>query len=98
MVEVIQSDHFKKWISSLKDHVAKTRIIARIRNMMIGHAGDCKPVGEGIFEARLHTGPGYRIYFIRDKTTIIVLLCGGDKSTQQRDISRAKQIAQQWRE
>ncbi len=74
------------------------RIAARIDRMAGGNSGDVEPVGEGISEARIHYGPGYRLYFLQDGDTIIVLLCGGDKSTQTRDIQQAKAIAHNWKD
>lgn len=71
---------------------------ARLDRLAFGHAGDVAPVGEGISELRIHHGPGYRVYFQRRGDTIVVLLCGGDKSTQQRDIKTAKRLAKEWSE
>ncbi len=97
MVEIVESDTFKRWVRSLRDHSAVTRINARLRNVSIGNFGDTRPIGDGISEMRIHYGPGYRLYFIREGSTVIVLLCGGDKDSQQRDIERAKRLAQDWR-
>ena len=72
-------------------------INARLRNASMGNFGDTRPVGDGISEMRVHYGPGYRLYFMREGATVIVLLCGGDKGSQQRAIERAKQLAQDWR-
>ena len=72
------------------------RINARLRNVSLGNAGDARPVGGGLFEMRVHHGPGYRLYFLREGTTV-VLLCGGDKGSQQRDIERAGRLAMDWR-
>lgn len=93
---ILASDVFSAWIEALKDNVARVRIAHRLRRLGEGHAGDSKAVGDGVFELRLHFGPGYRIYFLRRGDTLIVLLCGGDKSTQSRDIARAKQMAAEW--
>ena len=81
---------FRIWFLSLKDIVTRASIRARLDRLSLGNFGDCKPVGEGVLELRLHLGPGYRIYFGMDRNEIIVLLSGGDKSRQQSDIDRAK--------
>jgi putative addiction module killer protein len=88
-----QTDHYKRWFSKLKDPRAKARIDIRIRRLSLGNAGDVKPVGSGISELRLSYGPGYRVYFTQLDGEIIVLLAGGDKSSQSSDISKAKEIA-----
>ncbi|HMQ57154.1 MAG TPA: type II toxin-antitoxin system RelE/ParE family toxin [Rhizobiaceae bacterium] len=82
-----------QWANSLRDGRAKAKIAMRIERMAAGNPGDVAPVGEGVSEARIHFGPGYRLYFVERGRTIIILLCGGDKSTQNRDIARAKQLA-----
>ena len=96
MIEVLESATFKRWIRGLRDRNAVARINARLRNVSLGNAGDAKPVGGGIFEMRVHHGPGYRLYFLREGTTVVVL-CGGDKGSQQRDIERAGRLAKDWR-
>lgn len=98
MFEIIQSDTFKRWREGLKDRQAALRISARIRRLSMGNPGDAKPVREGISELRIDCGPGYRVYFMRNGPLVIVLLAGGDKSTQNADIERAIAIAQNWRE
>lgn len=98
MTEVLQSDEFAAWLSGLRDIKARVRIISRISRMESGNLGDCEPVGEGLSEARIHYGPGYRLYFMQRGKAIIVLLCGGDKRSQEKDIKKAKQIAQRWRD
>jgi putative addiction module killer protein len=98
MVEVIQSSTFATWLAGLKDRQARARIHARIDRMADGNFGDAEPVGEGVSEARIHYGPGYRLYFMQRGQMLVVLLCGGDKSTQQKDIRKAKLIAQTWEE
>lgn len=98
MYEVIKSKTFDKWLLTLKDRVAATRIQARIRRLSTGNFGDCKPVRDGISELRIDHGPGYRVYFIRSGPMLIVLLAGGDKSTQDTDITRAVAIAKDWEE
>ena len=95
MFEIETTELFDKWRNKLKDTVAKDRIRARLVLMSRGILGDTKPVGEGVFEARLHYGAGYRLYFIIKKNTIILLLCGGDKKTQSADIKKAHSIAKE---
>ena len=90
MMEILETETYKKWFASLKDRTARMRINLRIRRLSLGNPGDTKSVGEGIFELRINYGPGYRVYFLRKKKQIIVLLAGGDKSTQKRDIEKAK--------
>lgn len=93
MVEVRQTDLFKDWFAGLSDASAKRRIAQRIVRMQSGLLGDAKPVGEGLSELRVDYGPGYRVYFVRRGAEVVILLCGGDKRTQERDISRAKLLA-----
>ena len=81
---------FTEWFESVRDKAIKNRIDRRIDRLENGNFGDCRPVGEGVFELRLHFGPGYRIYFGEVANTVILLLCAGDKSSQQNDIERAK--------
>ena len=95
MIEVIESATFKRWFRGLRDRNAVARINARLRNVSLGNVGDAKPVGGGIFEMRVHHGPGYRLYFLREGTTVVVL-CGGDKGSQQRDVERAGRVAKDW--
>lgn len=98
MVEVRQTEEFAKFLTKLRDSRAKAKIAARIDRLRFGNPGDAAPVGEGISELRIDFGPGYRVYFVKKKgDVLIVLLCGGDKSTQEKDIQRAKVLAQQWR-
>jgi len=93
MYEIRETDEFRQWFETLKDLTAQLRIGARIRRVSLGNLGDVKSVGEGISELRITYGPGYRVYFVRSGNTVIVLLAGGDKSTQRRDIERAKELA-----
>lgn len=93
-----QTDTFRKWQRKLRDETAKALIAARLLRLANGIAGDVAPVGDGVSELRVHYGPGYRIYFKRSGAQIIVLLCGGDKQSQQRDIKAAKQLAADWRQ
>ena len=89
----LSTDEFAEWMEGLKDDVAKARILARIRSAEAGNFSDSEPVGDGISEMRIHVGPGYRVYYIHRGAEIIVLLCGGDKRSQQRDIDTAKRLA-----
>jgi putative addiction module killer protein len=84
---------YKKWIDGLRDSRARYRILTRIKRLEEGNPGDLKPVGDGISEMRIDYGPGYRVYFKDSGSEIIILLCGGDKRTQQADVAKAKQIA-----
>mgnify|MGYP001564237248 CR=1 FL=1 len=90
MLEVRTTAHFRKWFDSLKDRKARFRIQARIDRVEMGHFGDVEPVGEGVLELRIDWGPGYRVYFARLGQVVILLLLGGDKKTQRRDIKHAK--------
>lgn len=96
-MELIQSDVFAEWLEKLRDRQAKTRIQARIRRLSMGNPGDVKPTEHGISEMRIDYGPGYRVYYQQRGPVVILLLCGGDKRTQDRDIKRAAQIAKDWR-
>lgn len=93
MVEVRETDEYAAWFRSLKDHQARARITVRIRRLSLGNPGDVKPVGGGVSEMRIDYGPGYRVYFVRRGEALVVLLCGGDKRLQDRDIVRARQLA-----
>lgn len=93
MIEVRQTAVFTKWLRELRDRNARLRIVARIRRLELGNPGDVKPVGEGLGELRIAYGPGYRVYFTKAGDAIVILLCGGDKSSQERDIAKAKQMA-----
>ena len=95
--DVVESDAFVKWIERIRDRRAVARIQARLRNVTMGNFGDVRPVGDGVSEMRIHYGPGYRLYFMRRGEAVVVLLCGGDKDRQQRDIILGKRIAAQWR-
>jgi putative addiction module killer protein len=98
MVEVVRTDEFDEWIRKLKDRAGRLRILKRIdRLAATGNPGDVKPVGNGVFELRLDVGPGYRVYYLQDGDVLILLLCGGDKSTQQKDIDKSHQLADEWR-
>jgi putative addiction module killer protein len=98
MIEILRSDEFDVWLVGLRDDRARARIQARILRLSLGNPGDVKPVGEGISEMRIDHGPGYRVYFRQRGQVLILLLCGGDKSTQDKDIKAAKLIAARWKE
>ena len=92
MYRLRQTNLFGKWLAGLRDTRAKARILARLESARLGNLGDCKNVGSGIREMRVHVGPGYRVYFVQRHKTVLLLLCGGDKSRQSRDIERARRI------
>jgi putative addiction module killer protein len=96
VLEVVQSATFSKWLAALSDVRARARIQARILRLAFGNPGDAKAIGRGLTEMRIDYGPGYRVYFTRRGPVVIVLLCGGDKRTQDADIKRAIAIARDW--
>jgi putative addiction module killer protein len=96
MPEIVTSSVFDSWLDGLRDRQARVRIVARIERLGLGNPGDVKPVGDGISEMRLNYGPGYRVYYQQRGEVLIVILAGGDKSTQAADIATAKEIAAQW--
>jgi putative addiction module killer protein len=93
MIEVRQTDTYSDWFVALRDRQARARINVRIRRLSLGNSGDVKPVGEGVSELRIDYGPGYRVYFVRRGKTVVVLLAGGDKRTQDSDIKTALELA-----
>jgi putative addiction module killer protein len=93
MVDIRKTATFSKWIDSLRDIRARARIQVRIERLAIGHAGDVKPVGEGVSELRIDYGPGYRVYFKKQGRSVVILLAGGDKKTQSRNIKTALRLA-----
>ena len=93
MIEIRQSETYKKWFEALKDRNARMRINIRVRRLSLGNLGDVKPVGGGVSEVRIDYGPGYRMYYVQKQKKIIVLLVGGDKSTQSKDIQKAQELA-----
>lgn len=97
MVDVVKSATFDRWLRRLKDRRAAARVQVRVDRLAAGNPGDVKPVGAGISELRIDYGPGYRVYYMIEARRLIVLLCGGDKTDQQRDIDQAKRIAEEWR-
>lgn len=96
-MEIRETDFFMRWFEALADKTAKARIQARLNRARAGNLGDIKAVGDGVSEFRIDHGPGYRVYFMQRGRTLIILLAGGDKSTQDRDIRQAKQLAQNLR-
>ncbi len=98
MFTLVRSSQFDEWLSALADQKGKARILARLTSASLGNFGDCEAVGEGVSEMRIHFGPGYRVYFMRNGAMVYVLLTGGDKGTQRRDIERAKQMARELKE
>lgn len=98
MVRLRQTDEFSRWMKSLSDRQARARIAGRIDRLALGNPGDVKPVGEGISELRIDYGPGYRVYFHQRGKVLVILLCGGDKRTQDKDIRKAKELALSWTE
>ena len=93
MLTLLQSQRFASWLGNLADVKGRARILARLRSATLGNFGDTAPVGEGVSEMRIHYGPGYRVYYARRDKTIYLLLCGGDKSSQKRDIDLAISLA-----
>ncbi len=94
MIEIRKTDLFASWLDNLRDIQAKTRVLVRIERLTSGNTGDVKPVGEGVSEMRINYGPGYRVYFIQRGSELIILLAGGEKSSQSRDIKAAIRLAQ----
>ena len=93
MLEVRQTETYRQWFAELRDRQARARIDVRIRRLSLGNPGDVRPVGEGVSELRIDYGPGYRVYLVQRGAVVFLLLCGGDKGTQRRDINRAKILA-----
>jgi putative addiction module killer protein len=92
VLELRQTDTFRQWRVRLRDGRARSLIASRLDRLAYGHAGDARGVGDGVFELRIHYGPGYRVYFAQRDDRVILLLCGGDKGSQTRDITRAKRL------
>ena len=95
LMEIRRTNAFDKWLKNLSDTVGKFVIDARIRRLEEGVFGDTKHVGDGVFEMRIHHGPGYRVYYTKVGSQIMILLCGGDKSTQRSDIAKAKTMVKE---
>jgi len=93
MFDIQKTEEFDEWLSNLADQKAQAKIVSRIERLGFGNPGDVKPVGAGVSEMRVPHGPGYRVYFKQTGKTVVLLLCGGDKSTQEKDIKRAKEMA-----
>lgn len=98
MITLIRTDAFADWLKKLEDVSGQARILARLDAAALGNFGDCSSVGEGVSEMRIHTGPGYRVYYTRRGSVLYLLLLGGDKSTQKRDIKRAIKMARELKE
>lgn len=97
-IEVRETEEYAAWFASLRDRQARARILARIRRVSLGNLGDVRPLGEGVLELRVSYGPGYRVYVLRRGARVVVLLGGGDKRTQSRDIDRARRLARMMEE
>jgi putative addiction module killer protein len=93
MPAIRETEEFSRWFNRLRDTLAKAKILIRIERLARGNPGDVKPVGEGVSELRVNHGPGYRVYFTQRGEELIILLCGGDKDSQDKDIASAKNIA-----
>ena len=98
MIEVRQTEIFSDWLKGLRDDIAAKAIKRRIARVQIGLMGDAKLIGDGVHELRIDQGPGYRVYFARRGQVLVLLLCGGDKGSQTRDIGKAKALAAEWKE
>ena len=94
MYEIRKTDVFVRWLDNLGDRRGRAKILARLDRVAVGNLGDTKPVGEGVAELRIPFGPGYRMYYTKRRNIVIILLLGGDKSTQEKDIKRAIQMVQ----
>jgi len=95
MIEIRETETFSRWLAGLRDARAKAEVARRTRRLALGNPGDVRPVGGGVSELRIHYGPGYRVYFVQHGKLLIVLLCGGDKSTQDTDIALAQKLAKE---
>ncbi len=93
MIEVRETSAYADWFAGLRDLQARARVLVRIRRLSLGNSGDARPIGEGVSELRIDHGPGYRVYFVRRGEQLVILLGGGDKKSQQRDISAALALA-----
>ncbi len=94
-MQVIQTETFRTWLARLADRQAVARIVVRLRRLELGNAGDTRSVGDGVSEMRIDYGPGYRVYFTKRGKTIVILLCGGDKKSQRKDIATARKMAKE---
>ncbi len=93
MIEIRQTEEYSSWFEKLRDHQARARILARIRRLSLGNPGDVEPIGEGVSEMKIDYGPGYRVYYKQRGKAKVVLLAGGDKKSQRRDIKKAQELA-----
>jgi putative addiction module killer protein len=98
MVDVRETEEFSDWLSALRDARAKAKILVRIARLAAGNPGDVQPVGKGVSELRINYGPGYRVYYVQRGMRYVLLLAGGDKSTQKNDIAKAQRLAAQYQE
>jgi putative addiction module killer protein len=98
MMTILKTSKFTKWIQELKDLKGKARIQARIDKLEFGHFGDCESIGSGVFELRIHFGPGYRVYLMKKGLELVILLAGGDKGSQAKDIKQAINLSNELRE
>lgn len=96
LIEVRKTPEFVRWVSRLRDDRAEIRINSRLDLLAIGHQGDHKPVGEGVYELRIHYGPGYRVYYTYRGPMLVIVLAGGDKRSQNKDIRLAKKMAKEF--
>jgi putative addiction module killer protein len=95
MYTIETTEEFDSWLENIRDNKTQKVIVKRVRSMSLGSLGETRSLADGLFEAKIHYGPGFRLYFVNKGTKIIVLLCGGDKSTQRQDIKRAKELAKE---
>ena len=98
MMTILKTSKFTKWIQELKDLKGKARIQVRIDKLEFGHFGDCESIGSGVFELRIHFGPGYRVYLMKKGLELVILLAGGDKGSQAKDIKQAINLSNELRE
>lgn len=96
MIQIRRTTVYDKWVKDLRDSDARSRINIRVRRLSLGNPGDVRPVGGGVSELRVNYGPGYRVYYVQRGEVFVLLLCGGDKTSQTSDIERAKQLAREW--
>jgi len=96
MLEIVESETYRSWFAALRDPTVRARILARIRRLSIGNPGQYRALSRGLIELKIDVGPGFRVYCLRRDPTVVVLLCGGDKSTQRNDIRTAMRIALDW--
>ena len=97
MLRLVETDHFARWLRGLRDLRARSRIQARLDRLQLGNPGDVKPVGQGVSEMRIPYGPGYRVHYMQRGQMVILLLAGGDKDSQRRDIAKAQELAEEVR-